>query len=214
MQKRCATLAASALIQHQAYHAKLLSILRREDSTLPILLYEADCNKKRNTESAFTDAPTSYPETLVKLLKNKGYDIDRAFAEYIVLRATDLLDPDGNLCDQHTLLHYTHSLQKQIREQEVALTETTKNNAQRMSNILHTPHFADLYDLAVCDPKTGTVGTHDHGEALYKKLADTTLADTIHAQKCIKRAWRCHQFTKKLANSPVMTAIKNRSNHP
>ena len=95
------------------------------------------------------------------------------------------------------MLHCTHSLQKKIREQEVALTETTKNNAPCTSNILHTPLFADLYDLAVRVPKTGTVGTHDYGDALYRRLAVTLLVDALRAQKSLKRARRCPQFTKK-----------------
>lgn len=212
MQARCDSLAASVLTQHRHFHGKLRSILKREKTTLASLLEEVSLNKNLNTQSASTGAPTSYPETLVQLLKNKGYDINRAFAEYIVLRATNLLNQDGHLSGKHALLHYTQSLDKQIQEQEVQLTEKTIHNTQRMSHILHDPHFADLYDLAIIDPKTGKVGIHDHGKALYQKLADTTLADTIHAQKTIRRAWQCHLFTKKLANSRVMSAI--RTNHP
>ncbi len=213
MQKRCDHLAHSVLSQHHHYQDLLQSILTSENTTLAVLVHEINCNKTLNTETAFTESPTSHPETLVKLLKNKGYDIDRAFAEYIALRASNLLDEKGRLCDKHTLLNYTRALHKQTQEQELAFTETTKNNAQRMLSIMREPHFADLHDLAVRDPTTGQVGTHDHGKALYQKIADTTLADTIHAQKCIKRAWQCHLFTKKLTHSPVMTAIKKNRNH-
>ena len=214
MQERCDNLARSVLSQHQHYQDLLQSILTSEGTTLPVLVYEANCNKMINTETASTETPTSHPDTLVKLLKNKGYHIDRAFAEYLALRASNLLDEKGRLCDTHTLLNYTRALHKQTQEQELAFTETTKNNAQRMHSIMREPHFADLHDLAVRNPKTGQVGTHDHGEALYQKIADTTLADTIHAQKCVKRAWQCHLFTKKLTHSPVMAAIKHNRNHP
>ena len=119
----------------------------------------------------------------MSLIRSKGYTVNRSFAEYLVLRAYGRLDSENKLSDQHALLRYKQSLQTQICEQEVALTQETKDNSVRMSQILQDPHFADIYDMAVRDPKNGSVRTHDGGNHLYRKIADTTMADMLHAQK-------------------------------
>ena len=67
-----------------------------------------------------------------------------------------------------------------------------------MNNICHEPHFADFHDMAVVDPKTGKVGSHNGGNDLLQDLANTKLSDMVQAQRTIFFAWDGYKERKKL----------------
>ena len=173
----------------------ILKSTKLED--LETLKGQAISNRDNNRQQQDNNA-TPLPVTMVGILKKAGHKLSCQLADYIVLRTLKRVDSNGNPTQDHFLKRYTDTLRSQVLCQEMALTEDTKKNSGRMNNICHEPHFADLHDMAVVNPKTGKVGPHDNGEALFKHIANTTLSDMTHAQRTIFFTWDCYKKRKNL----------------